>query len=206
MNATLPQAEPAQEPLALTLLQAMRYSLCDVLPTPEGNAYRRGLGCDWQTLENEAGCLVVTGVRYHDDRTFDLFDEDETGGVLSAIVEVHGADVVTVEDLCAWPLHRQDKFATALDRADALGAWQVQNPATYSAGQALRIHRTPESWLRSHCRGVVILSPATAPYWLASAPGPIATEDVSHAREVARLLHPYFDTSKIIAPERRVAA
>jgi len=38
MTAPLPQAEPAQEPMGLTLLQAMRATLYDTLPTPDGNA------------------------------------------------------------------------------------------------------------------------------------------------------------------------
>jgi hypothetical protein len=206
MNAPLLQLDYAQEQIALTLLQAMRFDLYETLPTPEGCAYRRDLGTDHPTIEAECGVLVFSRIRYFPDRTFDLLDEGEAGGVLSSIIEVFDADAVTTIDLCAWPLHRPDKIATALRRADGLGMWRVANPVSYFAGQALRVYRTPESWLRSHCQGVVILNPASAPHWLAAAPGRLLAEDLAHGRELARMLHPYFDPRRILAPLSREAA
>lgn len=196
------ELEPAQEPVPLTLLQAMRAALYETLPTPEGCAYRRSLGVDDATLAADGGCLVVAPVRYFPHRSFDLLEEDETGGVASAIVEVLDSDRETVVDLVAWPLHRPEKFATALRRADALGLNAVTNPSTYFAGGVLRVHRTPKAWLRSWCQGCVILDELSSPRWLGAAPGPIATEDVAHAREVARLLHPFTEPSRILAPRR----
>jgi len=203
MNASLPQIEPRP-----TLLRAMRAQIYDVLPTREGVAYRASLGIDHATIEAACGVVVVAPVQYFPDRSFDFIEDGETGGVLSAIIEVFDADARTIIDLVAWPLGRSDKFARALGRGDGLAIWQVLDPGSYaySAEKALRVHRTPESWLRARCQGVVILNALTAPRWLSAAPGLLLTEDLDHGREIGRLLHPLFDPSRILAPLAREVA
>jgi hypothetical protein len=64
----------------------------------------------------------------------------------------------------------------------------------------LLIHRTPLAWLKAGCLGAVILNRLTAPIWLGAAMGPIAGENLEHARELARLLHPHVSPRRIIAP------
>jgi hypothetical protein len=194
--------EPGLPPLL-----AMRAQIYDTLPTREGNAYRASLGIDHATIEAACGVVVVAPVQYFRDRSFDLIEDGEAG-FLSAIIEVFDADARTIIDLVAWPLNRPDKFATALRRGDGLGIWQVLDAGSYaySPERALRVHRTPESWLRARCQGVVILNTPSAPRWLAAAPGPLLAEDLDHGREIGRLLHPLFDPRRILAPlDREVA-
>ena len=203
MSASIPQIEPVLPPLL-----SMRAQLYDVLPTREGIAYRRSIGLDHATIEAACGCVIITPVRYFPDRSFDLLDDGETVGVLSAIIEVFDADARTIIDLCAWPLGRSDKFATAHLRGDGLGVWRVADPGSYiySPEKALRVHRTPEGWLRARCQGVVILNTLSAPRWLSASPGLLLAEDLDHGREIARLLHPLFDPRRILAPLNREVA
>jgi hypothetical protein len=53
-----------------------------------------------------------------------------------------------------------------------------------------------------------VLDPEEAPAWLGWALGNICGEDIEHAREIARILHGYFDRKRILAPvgTRRAAA
>ncbi|MGC1861552.1 MAG: hypothetical protein WA733_10615 [Methylocystis sp.] len=192
----------------MTLLLAMRAQLYDVLPTREGNAYRASLGIDHATIEAECGVVVIAPVRYFPGRSFDLIEDVDTGGVLSAIIEVFDADARTIIDLVAWPLNRPDKFARALGRGDGLAIWRVLDPGTYaySSEKALRVHRTPDSWLRAGCQGVVILNTMSAPRWLSASPGHLLAENIEHGREIGRLLHPLFDPRRILAPLNREVA
>jgi len=192
----------------MTPLLAMRAQIYDVLPTRVGNAYRQSIGLDHATIEATCGVIIVAPVQYFPDRSFDLIEDGETGGVLSAIIEVFDADARTIIDLLAWPLDRPDKFARALGRGDGLAIWQVLDPGAYaySPEKALRVHRTPEAWLHARCQGVVILNPLTAPRWLSASPGLLLAEDLNHGREIARLLHPFFDSRRILAPLAREVA
>jgi hypothetical protein len=188
-----------------SLMQRARATLYDILPTPEGNSYRREIGADWRTIEAECGCLVVAPVKFSADRTFNFIEAGEQGGVLSAVIECFDADRVDTIDLCAWPLNRPEKFATYLRRADGLG---VHAPADgyYFGDGAIHVFRTPEDWLRAQSYGCVILNSANAPRWLAAAKGKIAAEDIEHGREIARALHGFFDPRRIVAPLARSAA
>lgn len=159
---------------------------------------------DLTTIYPHVGILGVTGAEFFEGHRFD-FSEN---GTPAAVIEVIGDDAETVVDLCAWLVDQPQQFATALGHADGLGVWQVQNPATYFGGRPLLVHKTPLAWLQANCRGVVILNERSAPRWLAAAPGPIAGQDVAHARSIARMLAGYFDPESILAPvkARRIAA
>jgi hypothetical protein len=100
-------------------------------------------------------------------------------------------------DLVAWPVNLPEAFATLSGAADGLGIEAADNPATFFAGKALRLHRTPLGWLRSVCTGSVILNPQCAVGWLGDAPGRIACDDPEHAREVSMLLHPYVAPARV---------
>ncbi len=158
--------------------------------------YVRDHGLDLVAITAQAGVLAVCPVVFLPQGRFD-FAED---GAPAAVLEAFDADGETSLDLVAWPLHDPATFATALGRAGGLGLWQVNNPATYHGGRPLPVWRTPLAWLQARCHGAVVLDPLSAPGWLASAPGLIAGEDIAHARELARLLHPYVDPSRIVAP------
>jgi hypothetical protein len=188
-------------------LQQMRAELYDTPSTAEWLRYWRSLGCDHRTVEAHCGALIVKPVQFFPGRRFDFVEEDSgKPGIPSAIIEVVAADGETSVDLCAWPIGRQDKFATAFGFGGILGAGQIENPATYFGGGKLRAHRTPESWLRAGCVGFVPLDQNSCARAVSACPGAIVAEDVEHGRELARLLHPFFDPAKILFPARRAAA
>jgi hypothetical protein len=170
-------------------------------PSPEWAAYIASENIDL-TVYAFIGILGVTQARFSPDRRFKFCDD----GVPTAVCEVLGDDAETVIDLVAWPIARPEKFATALGVATGLGKDQAKNPATFFAGRPLLIHRTPLSWIRSGCRGVVVLDRLMAPVWLGAALGPIAGEDLAHGHELARLLYPHVSASRILAPLRQAAA
>lgn len=169
---------------------------------PELSAYVGANDIDLRHLARLNIGFSLMPVAFFGDR-FDFVDEDERDAELGAVVEAVAADVKTVIDFVAWSPDNPAKFATLLGIADALGEEHVENPATYFGGQALRVWRTPLGWLQSQCRGVAILNPASTPRWLAAAPGLIAAEDIDHAREIGRLLHPYGDPRRIGFLRRR---
>ncbi len=147
-------------------------------------------------VEAHAGVLGLCPVEFLPGRRFDFSDE----GVLSAVIEVLDEDGETTVDLLAWAVNQPAAFASALGCARGLGPWQARNRATYFNGRPLQLWRTPLSWLKAGCSGAVVVEPQSAISWLASAPGLIAGEDLAHAREIAHLLHPYVDPSRIVAP------
>jgi hypothetical protein len=121
-------------------------------------------------------------------------------------VEVLDADGATVIDLCAWPLGRPHEFATAIGRGDVLGANQIVNPATYFGGHPLAVHKTPEAWLRAGSAGCAPLNSTGAARIIGEAPGAISADDDAHARDLARLLHPFFNLAHIFVPFQKRAA
>lgn len=171
------------------------------LGSPDWCRFERELGVDHRVLYANAGMVTVLPIRLHRDRRFTFDDAGRLGVVLECLAE----DGQTPLDLCAWPLDRPDAFVTALHRAEGLGVEQVTNPATWAFGGALMVHRTPLSWLRSGCRGVVPLDERSAPAWLGRAPGCLVVDDVEHGAVVSRMVGRAVARSKILAPVRRAA-
>jgi hypothetical protein len=183
----------------ISLLEMRAELLARSKPDANWLRYWRQIGpLDHATVAANAGALHVLPVRFHSDRTFDF--QPDGSGVLSAILEVLDTDGEGVIDVIAWPVHRPDKFATAVTAAEALGLAQVEDPSSYAGGRPLRVWRNPENWLRNGCSGVVIINPRSSPRWLSAAAGNIAGEDVEHARELARQLHGYFPAERLLAP------
>jgi hypothetical protein len=114
------------------------------------------------------------------------------------VIEALGQDAESIVDLCAWPVGSPDRFATCFGAAALLGADRVTNPATYYAGQHLQIYRTPLGWLRAGCAGAVILDPIAARFALSHARGPIAGEDLEHAKAIQKLTR--FPAARVLAP------
>ena len=200
-------AGPAWEwPLAFAdEVQALRaefYSRAgESIGSPDYLAFVRSLPMDYATLASHAGFVAVLPIGLRADRSFYFADE----GMRGVVLECLGEDADTIVDLLAWPLHRPEKFATALHRADALGVSQVSNTATYFGGTPLRVHRTPLGWLQAGCSGCVPLNPVTAPEWLGWALGNILADDVDHGREISRMVGHRIDPTRILAPVRRAA-
>ena len=160
----------------------------------------RGSGIDFDEVQAHCGVVVGCNVVF-DDSGFYL----KRTGTSSVAVEALGEDAETVMDVVAWPREAPERFQRAIGWADGLGVSQVTNSASYFGGQPLLVHRTPLRWLQAACRGVVVLDRRSAPRWLGEALGQIAGEDVEHGRQLARMLHGYFDRRRIVAPVRRAA-
>ena len=71
----------------------------------------------------------------------------------------------------------------------ALNEEAIDNPATYFAGGALKIHRTPLDWLRADGDGIVIVQPRYS-YAMLRHVRRLAFADAVYARQVRRLLEP----------------
>ena len=168
------------------------------------------LGADWLRFVNTNGfdrhelqratllpSPILARCEFFEQDRFDFANDGEPAAVIQAI----GPDGCEVVDFVAWALSDPSVFGTACGRAAVLGVDQIQNPATYHAGQPLAVHRTPLAWLQAQCRGVVILNARTAPMHLVEALGPIAGDDVEHAREIAKLMHGLGPRRNILAPE-----
>jgi hypothetical protein len=70
---------------------------------------------------------------------------------------VDGVDI----DLAAWS-PRTGEIGCWYGRGFALGQDQINNPATYFDGNALRIHATPLDWLKADRDGICIIQPKLA--------------------------------------------
>ena len=140
---------------------------------------------------------ILATCEFYEQGRFDFIEHGEP----VAVIQVLNTSAQDVIDLVAWKISDPEIFGTACGIAAVLGRDQIDNPATYHAGQPLMIHRTPLEWLQAKCRGAVFLNDRTAPRHLADAPGPIAGNDVEHARQIAKLLHGIVPRRNILAPK-----
>jgi hypothetical protein len=95
----------------------------------------------------ETPCLRAGRVRFLDGDTFEFADDGDRALVFRVF------DCGTQVDLVAWS-HKQKKLTTWRGVAFALGQDQIFNPATYFAGGALHVHRTPLDWLKADRYGI----------------------------------------------------
>ena len=111
-----------------------------------------------------------------------------------------------VIDLIAWQ-PKTGKLASWCGQAFCLGDFDdISNPATYFAGDALRIHKTPLEWLLADRDGIVIVRPDLASAYLANCPR-ICCSNENHARQVEKYLQPAKPSVEIfVEVEERAAA
>jgi hypothetical protein len=188
-------------------VDAMRWDIYQRGPDPDFRAFHREFAVDGSNIGPRCGIVWTQRLQFFPElRRFDL-DYDEPGEP-AIVIECIGADGLTRIDLCAWPVGKPAAFALAVGWADLLGLAHLQSPASYFGGDPVtHVWRTPERWLYQGCEGVVLLNATSAPPVLARAPGYLIAEDAAHGRELARLLHPFFEPSRILVPQpRRVAA
>jgi hypothetical protein len=188
-------------------VDAMRWDVLQRGPAEDFRAYHRALAIDEPSVNARCGLVWTQKLQFFPElgRLFDL-DYDEPGEP-AVIIECIDADGLTRIDLCAWPVGRPQAFALAFGHADLLGLAHLQSPASYFGGDPVtHVWRTPERWLYQGCEGVVLLNGTSAPPVLAGAPGYLIAEDAAHARELARLLHPFFEHRRILVPQPRRAA
>lgn len=102
----------------------------------------------------------------------------------------------------------EDRDAIAWQpRTGALACWRgvafclneeaIDNPATYFAGGALKIHRTPLDWLRADGNGIVIVQPRYAYASLRHARR-LAFADEAYARQVQQWISPPTPTAEFL--------
>ena len=129
----------------------------------------------------ETPCLRASRVRFLDDGTFHFADDGQRALVFR-VLEC-GCEI----DRIAWS-HRNSRLATWRGVAFALGQDQIFNPATYFAGGALHVHRTPLDWLKADRYGICIVQPRFAYAHLRNVPR-LVCPDENQARELERWLH-----------------
>ena len=154
-------------------------------------------GLDHRTVLAHCGILTPARVVF---LASDRFDFDPEDGVPAIVCEVLGQDGETVVDLAAWPQANPAHVATALGVGPAFGLWQIDNPASFIGGAALRVWRTPLRWLQAGCQGCCVLNRRWGGNLLAQAPGPILAEDLAHGRDLRRLMPRRFDLRRLLVP------
>lgn len=145
--------------------------------------YVRHHRIDWTAAEKATGGVFLAPITT--DRTWFDFTP---AGLLAAVCEVRDADGEAVVDLLAWSVDDPHRWWTAVGGAVVLGEAYAANPNTGLCGEPLRIFRTPLSWLRAECAGIVLLDPTRAGRWLIHSARTVAAEDTRHAAEIQRLM------------------
>lgn len=125
---------------------------------------------------------------------------------LGFVCEAYGPDGETTIDLVAWLLDNPGKVLSMFGRAAWLGAWAAWNPATYTMGKALDVHKTPLDWLKTGCSGAAVVTPRLVAREMMDLPGPIAARDGAHGRHLLALAQSTFDPNRIVVPRSRRSA
>jgi hypothetical protein len=172
-------------------------------PTVDWLDYIRNTGIDVPTVRRFAGVLAVTYCIFYDHRRFDFADPGEREAEPAAVIAALGDDAETVIDLVAWPIAEPDRFASLFSDVAVLGADRVANAASYFGGQHLQLYKTPLRWLQAGCNGAVVIDPHGGRFVLRRALGPVAGEDIDHARAIQKLSR--LPPGRILAPVRAVA-
>jgi len=127
----------------------------------------------------------ISGATVHfDGPRFSLNEEGERAFTFRAL------DRGKLIDLIAWS-PRTGSIGTWRGQAFCLGDLdEIFNPATYFAGDALRVHATPLDWLLADREGIVIVRPDLAPAYLANCQR-IRCSNPTHVRQVEHWLKPH---------------
>jgi hypothetical protein len=123
-----------------------------------------------------------------------IFETDPGGVRAATFAVIDGGEII---DIAAWQ-PRSGKFASWRGQAFCLGDLDdIFNPATYFAGGALRIHRTPLEWLKAGREGIVILRPELCNAYLAHRQR-LLVPDTQCANKVRRWLQPLKPTAEVL--------
>ena len=188
----------------LPLLAARAELISRAEPTLDWLDCIRNNAIDLPTVCRFAGLIAVTHCVFFNHHRFDFADPAEREAQPAAVIEALGDDGETVIDLLAWPIDAPSRFGSLFGDVSMLGAERVDNPASYYAGQHLQIYKTPLRWLQAGCAGAVIVDPHGARIALRRAVGPIAGEDIDHARAIQKLTR--LPPQRVLAPLRRRTA
>lgn len=183
-------------------LMAMRAKLLSlgVAHMSETLGYFKSVGVSGLPAERDysVGVITVANVQDHGNRRFDFSDDEN--GFRALVCEVFAEDAQTVIDLVAWPLDRPAHVMTAFGRAAFFGAFDVHNPATYTLGFPLVMHKTPLDFMRAGFQGAAIVTPKVAARQLIDIQGQIAAQDHRHGRELKALIESVIPKDRVVIP------
>lgn len=127
-----------------------------------------------------------------------------------AVVHIaRDVDDETPIDLIAWQPQQPDRIFCHLGEVIMLGSSQLDNPASYFAGEPLPVHRTALDWLAAGCHGVVILDVKRFLVRLSALPArpggyALSAADLDHAR-LLRALIGSLDRVRLVIPVKDAA-
>jgi hypothetical protein len=180
-------------------------------PGPYAQALERWLsarGIGATALELAGPIYELPILRFAPDRKFQLCEPEESGAVMAVVHVVRGCDAETLIGLVAWCRDRPEEIFTYPAGLPALGLDQLDNPASYFAGGALRVHRSPLSWLRAGCQGIAPLDYEAL--WLTLKELPdiyaLSAECVEHGHALQAALDPLPANVRLVVPRRKLAA
>ena len=170
----------------MTAAEILAEHAAGTLPSDAALIGMIGAGIDVAALvrrwQNGLDVPRLDRVVYLDGGSFEFSDHrpgEHHVGAMVYIVRNHVGDPV---DLAAWSPPRP--AALWCSRGAMLGAESLFAPRM---SDELPVFRHPLGWLRSVCRGVVVLDGTKAAPLLRRAE-PLAAEDVAHGRELRKLL------------------
>jgi len=181
-------------------------------PTISLHHWLQSHGVDIATAILLAGPIAeLPIIRYSMSRTFQLAEDDEPDAVPAVVHVVTGLDAETPIGLVAWCRDRWEDVFTYPAGLPALGIDQIDNPATYFAGKACRVHRSPLSWLASGCSGIAPLYTETLCDLLAALPEraggyALAAESLAHGYALQTELQELPPQVRLVVPRRGIAA
>lgn len=191
------------------LLAALDFNLISQ-PDLDTARWLRAQGVNVAQALNIAGPFVEHGIAVFDRRAFAFAMPDDPLAIQAIVHVVRGDDAETPVDLIAWTRDRPELTLRCLGTGVALGVDQICNPSCYFFGAPLQIHRSPLGWLRSGCRGIVVLDDDGVLDRLGRLPARrepyrLLAEDLDHARELRRFLAPLRPTIRLFVPSEYAA-
>jgi|GEM_PF-6882648 len=184
------------------LLRVAEHIFAEAQPDPYAWKILEGYGLDLNAVTGLNGPIIRRKVKM-ENCLFDLDDGD--GSEWAWLMCAHDQDGESLLDLVAWSYDDPGRFGVYAGVAPVLGLDQITNPASWSFGNILHVHRTPLNWLRANCHGVCILDHAMAPIVLGDALGPLMAEDADHARDLKDVLcRSYVDPRSILVPASKL--
>jgi len=170
--------------------------------TPDARDYARRHRLDLDLVRAHAGHFAVMLCKFFRNNDGSRVFQFAPDGVPAAVIEALGGDGHSVVDLVAWPTEAPWQFATAIEEADVLGAWQMLQ----RGGAPLAVFDTPLAWLKAGCTDCVPISPDWSGYWLDRAGGPFVAQSVDGGRAVRDLLGPRAVRHRILVARQTARA
>lgn len=194
---------PSSASLSITMARADALAHWETSPAWFG--FLRANDLDPRALEPFAGTIGVAPCRFTPPPRRFRFDPDGALAAFFEVLAIEDGEMVAV-DLVAFDAANPTIFGTLDGYGLLLGADQIENPSCYLGGRPMLVHRTPLSWLKAGCGGVVVLDERRAGAGLAGALGNLACEDEEHARQIARMTTGMLSPRRIVFPRASASA